>query len=239
MKRRKFLASLAAVSTAGCLSATSDSSSSGSSSGDGGGGGSGGTLPLMESSVPLGTPLEAYANNAVSGGVSKDAIPSIDNPKFVSPDSVDFLKPRDIVFGVEMNGDVKAYPQKILVSHEIVNDAMGDENVSVTYCPLTGTAIGYKRGGTTFGVSGNLVNNNLIMYDRATDSRFPQILGTAVSGKHKGKSLEEFRVVWTTWENWRNQHPDTQVLSTDTGFLRNYDRDPYGSYNPIGGYYES
>ncbi|MFB6186662.1 MAG: DUF3179 domain-containing protein, partial [Halobacteriaceae archaeon] len=133
---------------------------------------------------------------------------------------------------------LKAYPQHILVHHEIVNDVLNDEPVSVTYCPLTGTVIGYRRGDTTFGVSGNLLNNNLVMYDRATDSRWPQILGRAISGSYKNKTLQEFRVIWTTWERWRDAFPDTQVLSRDTGYARNYEVDPYGAYNPRRGYYK-
>ncbi|ADE16009.1 conserved hypothetical protein [Nitrosococcus halophilus Nc 4] len=195
-------------------------------------------LPVTPQFVPLFYSLEKYAQNTVSGGPGKDGIPAIDTPRFVSAGRAEsFLGPEDIVFGVVLNDEVKAYPQKILVWHEIVNDRLGHENVSVTYCPLTGTAIGFKRGETTFGVSGRLVNNNLIMYDRATDSRWPQILGTAVSGSFKGKSLEEFRVIWTAWGRWKQRYPETEVLSENTGYIRNYQRDPYGSYHPLGGYY--
>jgi hypothetical protein len=180
---------------------------------------------------------------AVSGGPSKDGIPSIDDPSFVGADDTDFLEPGDPVFGVALNGDVKAYPQKILVQHEIVNDRLGDLPVAVTYCPLTGTVQGFERGETTFGVSGRLINNNLVMYDRATEAWWPQILATSIPGPWNSapgtRSLREFRLVWTTWEQWRELAPDTQVLSTETGFARNYGRDPYGSYNPRDGYYSS
>lgn len=197
-----------------------------------------GDLPVTINSVPVSFPLEEYVQNTLSGGPPKDGIPAIDQPRFVTARRADrFLAPDDIIFGVILNGEVKAYPQKILVWHEIVNDRLGQENVSVTYCPLTGTAIGFKRGATTFGVSGRLVNNNLIMYDRATDSRWPQILATAITGEFHGKSLEEFRVIWTRWNLWKKSYPDTQVLSEDTSYARNYNRDPYGSYTPISGYY--
>lgn len=195
-------------------------------------------IPVQDNVVPLSFSLDTFAQNAVSGGPGKDGIPSIDEPRFVSAQEADgFLDPKDIVFGVVLHDEVKAYPRKMLVWHEIVNDRFGDENVSVTYCPLTGTAIGFKRGDTTLGVSGNLVNNNLIMYDRATDSRWPQVLGMAISGPLKGKSLQEFRVIWTIWQHWKDSYPQTQVLSLDTGYFRNYNRDPYGSYRPLGGYY--
>ncbi|WP_166805021.1 DUF3179 domain-containing protein [Nitrosococcus wardiae] len=188
--------------------------------------------------VPLFYSLDEYAQQGVSGGPGKEGIPAIDTPQFVSARSAEsFLRPEDIVFGVVLNNDIKAYPQKILVWHEIVNDRLGHEKVSVTYCPLTGTAMGFKRGETTFGVSGRLVNSNLLMYDRATNSYWPQILGTAVSGPFKGKSLEEFSVIWTTWGRWKQRYPETAVLSENTGYIRNYHRDPYGSYHPLSGYY--
>ena len=178
----------------------------------------------------------SLTDGIVSGGVPKDGIPSIDNPAFITADEAR-LGEDDVVFGVAKNGTAKAYPQDILVHHEIVNDQINGNNVSVTYCPLTGTAMGFHRDSTTLGVSGKLVNSNLIMYDRATNSYFPQILGEAISGERKGEDLDQFRVVWTTWKEWKQQHPTTKVLSEDTGFLRDYNRDPYGSYAPHNGYY--
>jgi hypothetical protein len=194
--------------------------------------------PTADVQYHLGWDVQTLRDNVVSGGVRKDGIPSIDEPQFASPDDVQH-EPGDPVFGVVRDGEAKAYPQRILVHHEIVNDTVGGDPVSVTYCPLTGTAQGFERGETTFGVSGNLVNSNLVMYDRATDSRWPQILSTAVSGDLEGESLQEFRVVWTTWAAWRNAHPDTAILTEDTGYVRRYDRDPYGTYNPKSRYYEN
>jgi hypothetical protein len=195
-------------------------------------------LPLRESSVPLSTELGAFERNAVSGGVSKDAIPSIDDPQFAGIAYGDEnMDPGDPVFGVELEGDARAYPQYILVRHEIVNDEFGDQGVTVSYCPLTGSAIGFVRNSVEFGVSGMLVNSNLIMYDRDSDAWWPQILGTSVLGQFKGLSLHEFRVTWTTWERWTSVHPDTQVLTEDTGEAYGYVNDPYGSYNPREDYY--
>jgi len=180
---------------------------------------------------------------AQSGGPSKDGIPAIDDPTFVGPGAADFLGPGDPVFGVARDGVAKAYPQQILVTHEIVNDELAGTPVSVTYCPLTGTVQGFERGETTFGVSGLLINSNLVMYDRATEAWWPQILATSIPGPWNVdppiRSLREFRLIWTTWGRWRDAHPETMVLSTDTGHARNYASDPYGSYNPDGGYYES
>lgn len=194
--------------------------------------------PTADTRYHLGWDFQTLRENVVSGGVPKDGIPSIDDPTFANPGDVDH-DPGDPVFGVVRDDEAKAYPQRILVYHEIVNDTLGGDPVSVTYCPLTGTVQGFERGETTFGVSGNLVNSNLVMYDRATDSRWPQVLATAISGDMQGESLQEFRVVWTTWDEWRSTHPDTKVLTEDTGYVRRYDRDPYGSYNPKGRYYEN
>lgn len=192
--------------------------------------------------------LSLLEKNVASGGPPKDGIPAVDRPQYTSAGEADkWLVSEDIVFGVDYKGLVAAYPQRILVWHEIANDTIGHEKISVTYCPLTGTAIGYKGTVTpatfsTFGVSGKLVNSNLIMYDRSTDSRWPQILGKAITGSLRGSRLEEFPVVWTTWEKWKRKHPNTKVLSQKTGFIRDYGKngDPYGSYlDKNKGYYDS
>jgi hypothetical protein len=197
-------------------------------------------LATDEYRVPLLPDLDEFETQATSGGVEKDGIPAIDDPQFGGVDvGTDQLEPGDIVFGVTIDGEARAYPQRILVHHEIVNDTFGDRGVAVTYCPLTGTAIGFERGSVEFGVSGQLVNSNLIMYDRETDSWWPQILGASILGTMKGRSLREVPVVWTTWERWRTAHPDTAVLTEDTGFVRDYGDDPYGVYNPRGGYYHN
>ncbi len=198
--------------------------------------------PTADEPLPLPMDPSEIQDAAVSGGPPKDGIPSIDEPSFVSAEEAsNWLERGDPVFGLARGGEVKAYPQLILVLHEICNDVVDGEPVSVTYCPLTGTAMGFERGETTFGVSGRLVNNNLIMYDRSTETWWPQVLATAVPGTWNEdppiESLQEFRVVWTTWERWSKTYPDTQVLSRETGFARNYDSDPYGSYNPREGYY--
>jgi len=230
--RRHFLLAAGTTALAGCTGGDSTTAPSGPLD-----------LPTADEQLPLPTTPDALADEARSGGPGKDGIPSIDEPTFIAPDAVDFLDPGDPVFGVATDSATKAYPQTILVSHEIVNDDLDGTPVSVTYCPLTGTAQGFYRGNTEFGVSGRLINANLVMYDRTTETWWPQLLATSIPGPWNGspeiRSLREFRLIWTTWEQWREQHPDTQVLSTDTGHARNYGRDPYGSYNPRGGYYDS
>ncbi|SHH61340.1 DUF3179 domain-containing protein [Halobaculum gomorrense] len=179
---------------------------------------------------------ETLRGETVSGGPGKDDIPSVDDPSFAPADEID-LADDEVVFGYAGESTTKAYTQRVLVWHEITNDVLDGTPVAVTYCPLTGTAMGFERGDTTFGVSGRLVNNNLVMYDRATDSRWPQVLATAVDGPRAGDQLREFRLVWTTWGRWREAHPDTRVLTEDTGYAKRYGSDPYGNYNPTSGYY--
>ncbi|MFB6205720.1 MAG: DUF3179 domain-containing protein [Haloglomus sp.] len=240
--RRTVLGALGLSALSGCMGLRS--SDAGSSESPSNGATTGGTgPPTAAERLPLPMEPSAIRARAVSGGPPKDGIPSIDDPSFVSADGAsDWLAPGDPVFGLTTAEGAKAYPQSILVLHEICNDVVNGTPVSVTYCPLTGTAMGFERGETTFGVSGRLVNNNLIMYDRATETWWPQVLATAIPGPWNEspatRSLREFRLVWTTWERWSKKHPGTEVLSRDTGFAKNYDRDPYGSYNPRRGYYE-
>jgi hypothetical protein len=195
-----------------------------------------GALPLADTTYVLGDDLNAYAAFMMSGGPPPDGIPSIDRPAFVSATEAR-LDPGEPVIGLHLEGEARAYPHRIMVHHEIVNDRLGNLNVAITYCPLTATAQAFRRGDTTLGVSGQLLNSNLVMFDRSTRSLFPQIAATGVSGPYRGRTLDDVRLVWTTWERWQAVHPKTQVLSERTGHLRNYARDPYGGYNPRRGYY--
>jgi len=243
LSRRQFLTAAALSSLAGCTGAGTVSDPGGATDESGSTGGAGpDAVPTSDEGLPLPTEPSALRRQARSGGPAKDGIPSIDEPEFVGADAADYLDPGDPVFGVARDGTAKAYPQKILAQHEIVNDELAGTNVAVTYCPLTGTVQGFERGATTFGVSGRLINSNLVMYDRATEAWWPQILATSIPGPWNEdpelRSLREFRLVWTTWEQWRAHRPETTVLSTRTGHAKNYERDPYGSYNPRGGYYD-
>ncbi|MQA26966.1 MAG: DUF3179 domain-containing protein [Micromonosporaceae bacterium] len=185
--------------------------------------------------------LDLLAENTASGGPGKDGIPAIDKPRFVTAREMSGLEPDDPVFGLVHKGQARAYPQMVLVWHEIVNDRIGGEPISVTYCPLTGSAFGVEgeAGGKalTFGTTGQLVNSNLLMYDRQTDSEWPQIAGMAIKGRLRGQRLRTRQLVWSTWSRWRAAYPNTRVLSTKTGHVRQYGSDPYGSYTPPSGYY--
>ncbi len=194
--------------------------------------------PIAAEPLTLAYDVETLLDRSLSGGVGQDGIPSIDEPQFRPIDEAG-IGDGEPVFGVVRNGEAKAYPQYVLVWHEIVNDTIAGEPVAVTYCPLTGTAQGFERGGTEFGVSGQLVNSNLIMYDRTTGSWWPQMVATAISGPLTGDPLREFRVVWTTLGEWRSAYPDSKLLTEETGHARRYGNDPYGEYDPLAEYYAS
>jgi hypothetical protein len=171
----------------------------------------------------------------VSGGPPPDGIPSIDNPKFLSVvDASKFLKDSDLVVGLTVNGQTKAYPLLILVWHEIVNDKLGGVPVVVTYCPLCFTAQAFNRTISghvvEFGTSGKLYNNNLVMYDRLSGSLWSQALGEGIVGTHAGENLKRIPFDLAYWKDWKQLYPNSVVLSTDTGFTRPYGVDPYGDY---------
>jgi len=170
----------------------------------------------------------------LDGGPGKDGIPALLDPILIPAEEADFLSDDDLVLGFVQGSDARAYPHKILDWHEIINDGVGEAYISVTYCPLTGTGIGWNRviDGqlSTFGVSGLLYNSNLIPYDRATGSNWSQILLECVNGSHLGATAETFPLVETTWNTWKQMYPDTRVVSTETGYSRDYGRYPYGDY---------
>ncbi|MEN8203562.1 MAG: DUF3179 domain-containing protein [Bacteroidota bacterium] len=173
-------------------------------------------------------------NLVFDGGPGKDGIPALTNPEFIPGLEADYLSDDDLVLGFVAGDEARAYPHKILDWHEIINDQIGEVYISVTYCPLTGTGIGWNRDingkRTTFGVSGLLYNSNLIPYDRETDSNWSQIRMDCVNGELKGTIIETFPMVETTWKTWQEMYPATRVVSTRTGHSRDYGRYPYGGY---------
>lgn len=169
------------------------------------------------------------------GGPPRDGIPALTDPKFVAPNEVPWLEPDERVLGVAYKGIARAYPLGIMNYHEIVNDRFGDGFLAVTYCPLCFTGAAFRAddgdgGRRLFGVSGLLFDSDVLLYDRETESLWSQIAGRAVAGPRLGESLDSVPVTNTTWENWRQEHPDTRVLSRDTAYSRDYDRDPYAAY---------
>ena len=174
------------------------------------------------------------ASEILAGGPPKDGIPALSDPELIDAEAASYLKPDDRVIGVTMDGISRAYPIAILNWHEIVNDTINDQRYAVTFCPLCGTGVAFYSdiaGSTTdFGVSGLLYNSDVLLYDRETESLWSQIMSQAVAGKLVGEKLKAFPVSHTTWRDWVKQHPDTQVLSTDTGYSRDYSRNPYRGY---------
>jgi hypothetical protein len=174
------------------------------------------------------------AAEILSGGPPRDGIPSIDNPRFISAQAADFLRPDDQVLSISIGAETRAYPLRILVWHEIVNDAVGGQPILVTYCPLCGTAMVFNRkfdGRTlTFGVSGLLYQSDVLMYDRQTESLWSQLAMRSVSGAFANTLLEWLASEQMTWSEWQQKFPNGKVLSTQTGHVRDYDQMPYAGY---------
>ena len=177
----------------------------------------------------------------VDGGPPKDGIPALNSPKFETVLEADaYLRGDGLGIGIEDDGVERFYPFQILVWHEIVNDVIGGIPVAITYCPLCGTAVVYERNlngiAEEFGVSGKLYDSNLLMYDKSTESYWSQALGEAVYGEMTGTVLPLYQYFENiTWAEWKKAHPDGEVLSKNTGFVRDYTREPYGNYAETSG----
>ena len=172
--------------------------------------------------------------------IPRDNIPSIDEPKFVAPSEASaWLKDVEPVVVLEVNGDARAYPLQILTWHEIVNDDVGDVPVAVTFCPLCNSAIAFDRrlDGELleFGVSGNLRNSDLIMYDRQSHSWWQQFTGEGIVGEYAGRALEHLPASIVSFADFAEAHPQGKVLSRDTGYARQYGRNPYAGYDTADG----
>ncbi len=174
----------------------------------------------------------------MSGGPPKDGIPSIDAPQFQPVADETDVKPNEPVIGLEINGDARAYPAyplRILIWHEIVNDTVGGEPVAVTYCPLCNSAVVFERivkgQETTFGTTGKLRNSDLVMYDRLTESWWQQFTGEAIVGEMTGTQLDILPARLESLAQFRARHPDGQILVPNNPNFRNYGRNPYAGYD--------
>jgi hypothetical protein len=184
---------------------------------------------LQPSRVPI--------EEILRGGPPRDGIPALDHPSMLAADAADF-RDDEWVIGIEWEGEARAYPIQILVWHELVNDTIASRPILVSYCPLCGTGMVFERPGSEsmrgeairFGVSGLLYQSDMLMYDQASESLWSQILATAITGQRMGQRLEVLRSTQESWGDWRSAHPDTKVLSRDTGYKRAYGRQPYGNY---------
>lgn len=206
-------------------------------------GGSGALLP--EEPPPRGAEFEFttdFSRHSVpyseilSGGPPKDAIPAIDSPKFVGVEEAnEWLEPQEPVILVEVEGEARAYPIQILTWHEIVNDTLAGVPVAVTYCPLCNTGIAFERtlDGQVldFGTTGRLRYSNLVMYDRQTESWWQQATGEAIVGEHTLRQLTFVPASMISWADFKAAYPDMDVLSRDTGYSRDYGRNPYAGYD--------
>ncbi len=175
----------------------------------------------------------------VPGGPPRDGIPALTHPPTIPAKEAKYLNDRDWVIGVEIGGESRAYPLKILVWHENVNDTLGNTPIAVTYCPLCNSAAVFHRSiqgeVLEFGISGLLWNSNVLLYDRRADGReslWTQVGMRAVTGPaaQKGLKLRLLPSEFTTWKDWRSRHPETSVLSNRTGVSRNYGFNPYQRY---------
>lgn len=172
-----------------------------------------------------------------AGGPPPDGIPSLDRPTFETVESVGWLEPEEAVLALEIDGVARAYPVRIMIWHELVNDTVAGVPVTVSYCPLCNSALAYDRrlGDRIldFGTSGRLYNSSLVMYDRQTESLWTHFDGTAVVGALVGERLDTFPVATVSWEDFAASHPAGTVLSLDTEFTRDYGRNPYDGYDDV------
>ena len=162
------------------------------------------------------------------GGVLQDGIPPLRDPEMIPASQATYLEDGNIIFGIEINGDARAYPKRILAWHEMFTDTIGGIDIAGVYCTLCGTIIPYKTssGGVDYklGTSGFLYRSNKLMYDQATQSLWSTVRGEPVIGPlvDQGIALEHLSMVTTTWAEWLRRHPDTTVLSLNTGHRRDY-----------------
>jgi hypothetical protein len=176
----------------------------------------------------------------ISGGPPKDGIPSIDDPRFVSAFGESDLGPREPVIALTVNGDMRAYPLRILMWHEIVNDVVGGVPVAITYCPLCNSAIAFDRRigerVLEFGTTGKLRNSDLVMYDRQTESWWQQFLGEAIVGELTGTRLEMLPVRVESFERFKARAKAAETMTAKlqvptVAGMRSYGRNPYVGYD--------
>lgn len=171
----------------------------------------------------------------IRGIVPPDAIPALEDPAFEPAAEVGWLEAREPVLALEVNGDARAYPLRIMTWHELVNGTVGGVPVTVSYCPLCNSAVAYdRRVGERildFGTSGALFNSALVMYDRQTESLWSHYTGQAIIGHLTGAELDLIPVQTVSFEKFLSSHPDGQVLGLDTGHFRRYGQNPYEFYD--------
>jgi hypothetical protein len=183
--------------------------------------------PFERATVPL--------EEIHSGGPRKDGIPAIDAPRFEPAARPRALDRQEPVVGLVIGRDARAYPLRVLMWHEIVNDVVGGVPVVVTYCPLCDTSIVFERrvDGRVldFGTTGKLRHSDLVMYDRQTESWWQQYGGEAIVGELAGRELKVIPSRLESFENFLARAPDGKVLVPDHPGARGYGTNPYVGYD--------
>jgi hypothetical protein len=168
------------------------------------------------------------------GGPGRDGIRAIDDPKFAGADLADAVSPDTPVLGVALGGEARAYLTPVLEIHQVVNDAIGGVPVAVTFDPLTGAPLAWKRtvDGRTlrFGVSGLLYNSGFLLYDRETESLWSQFEGRALAGPLAGKRLEPVPLRQEDFASWLAREPKTRILIPPAPEQHDYNASPYAAY---------
>jgi len=172
----------------------------------------------------------------LDGGPGKDGIPAITEPKFISlTEAKTWLKDDSDGIVVTVGETTRFYPFNVIVWHEIVNDNIEGKSLTVTFCPLCGSAIVFDATvdgrSEQFGVSGRLYESNLLMYDKTTESLWSQIIGEAVVGDKTGEKLSVYPSQVMSLGQASENYSSIEILSKETGYSRSYDVSPYGDYN--------
>jgi uncharacterized protein DUF3179 len=168
------------------------------------------------------------------GAASRNTIRPIDTPQFMPAREVDNLREEELVVGVNIGGEARAYPLRVLDRHEVVNEEIGGLKIVVTYCPLCASAMVFDRRigeqSFTFGISGLLYNSDVLMFDRETESLWSQLGMKSVAGPSAGETFTLVPSTLVAWATWQGMHPDTQVLIGDARRQLDYEVDPYEEY---------
>ncbi|GAX61753.1 hypothetical protein SCALIN_C27_0150 [Candidatus Scalindua japonica] len=177
--------------------------------------------------------LISQKEDEIQNALPRDTIPAIKNPDFVHAEEAG-LDENEPVVGITINDENRAYSVYLLNHHEIVNDRIGDTAIAVTWCPLANLAVVYNREidskEYTFGVSGNLLKNTLVMFDYETESLWPIVYGESIKGTLTGKKLKQISGCQKIpWGAWKKSHPDSLVLSHHGSRTVGYD--VYGDYH--------
>ena len=184
--------------------------------------------PGFTAFFPPGAPSLIRLDEIDWGGVPVNGIPPLEYPKVLPASDAAYLDDDDIVFGIAMNGEARAYPKRILAWHEMALDRVGGTELTIVYCTLCGTVMPYESvvdgRHIRFGTSGLLYRSNKLMFDHGTNSLWSTFEGRPVVGAlvDSGLALRARAVVTTTWDEWRTRHPETTVLSLETGHTRDY-----------------